>query len=374
MFVLRPFRRTLFLAVATTMFVVAMAGTARADRDSDRPYFYKGYDYGSQAMFNPAWVVINRGFDVLQMHIDSRNIFKLSYGGDFRNVVENAYEHPLRSISEQGWAKFFRTEIFPVSYTRTSARWTPNYSVHLLAGGMTFTSLREWSRANGLSEPAGVVVAAATIMASSLLNETLENAGVRGRNTDCIADLWFFDVGGMILFSFESVNRFFSRQVILSDWSLQPSFTFPSGELHNQGNYFAAKWPLPFYDNLRLFVHFGMGTMVGLSYKWNNGYSLSAAGGTKITRLLGATTSNVENTVQFAPSAGVFIDRNNSLLASLHVSNVSDYTVQLNLYPHAIFPRGPGIGLWSVVGRSGGVAMGVSYSRAFGLGAGYAKM
>lgn len=353
---------------------MAVSGTARAQGACDGPCFYKGYGYGSQALFNPAWVMVNRGFDVLQMHVDSRNIFKLEYGSDFVNVVENTYVHPLQSISEQGWAKFFQTEVFPVSYTRSSARWAPNYSVHLIAGGVTFTSLREWSRAQGLGEAAGVVVAAATVMGSALLNETLENAGVHGRNTDCIADIWFFDVGGILLFSFDSVNRFFSRQVIISDWSLQPSFTFPTGELHNQGNYFSAKWPLPFYERLRLFTYFGMGSLFGLSYKWNPEYSISAAAGTKVTRLLGSATSSVDNTVEFAPSAGLFVDRNNSLLASLQLSNVSDYTAQLNLYPHALYSGGPGMGLWSVVGRSGGFALGVSFSRVFGMGTGYAKM
>lgn len=350
--------------------------TVAPARAGDAParHFYHGYDYGSQSLVNPVWVFVNRGYDVIQLHLDSRRIFLLSYGSDARNVGDNLFIHPFRAIAEEGRGKFLREEIFPVSYTRSSARWPPNYALHLLGGGMTYTMLREWSEEQGLSKPWGVVIAASTILASAYLNETLENSGVAGRNTDAIADFWVFDVGGMLLFSFDGVNRFFSRTVVLADWSQQPSFTLPAGELHNQGNYFSAKYALPFYDPLRLFVHFGMGTLGGLSYELDGHYSVSAAAGYKVTRLENKGEGKVENAVTFAPSGGVFVDRNDSLLASLQVSNIKDYMVHFNLYPNAVLHTDPGIGLWTAVGHTGEFAAGLSWTRSLGIGVGYSNL
>jgi hypothetical protein len=111
--------------------------------------------------------------------------------------------------------------------------------------------------------PAPRVFSAVTLMASAFVNESLENKGFVGFNTDCIADIWVFDIGGMILFSFDWPNRFFSHTIVIADWSLQPSFTLPNGELHNVGNYFAAKWALPFYRRLSLFAWYGEATTAG---------------------------------------------------------------------------------------------------------------
>lgn len=334
------------------------------------PYFYKGYDYGSQALYNPLWVFLNRGYDVLQIHTGSRDIFRIDYATGGRNVAENLFVHPVGSVRDEGWKKFFREEIFPLSFTRDTARWIPNYTLHLIGGGVTFTSLREWSAAQGIDEPFATAIAAGTILGSAFVNETLENGSVVGRNTDAIADFWFFDLGGMLLFSIDGVNRFFSSILIVDDWSLQPTFTSPHGELHDQGNYFAAKLPLPLYPRLRLFGYYGLGTMGGLSYQVGRGYSVSAGFGSKVTRLVSHDAKSVDNGIAFAPSGGLFIDRNESLLASVQVSDAPDYFVQANVYPNALFRSDLGFGFWTAVAKDGAFAAGISITRALGVGVG----
>ena len=47
------------------------------------------------------------------------------------------------------------------------------------------------------------VLEGATLFAANLLNETLENNGVVGPNTDALADLYVFDLAGAVLFSFD---------------------------------------------------------------------------------------------------------------------------------------------------------------------------
>jgi hypothetical protein len=334
-------------------------------------YFYFGRDYGSEALYGPLWVFVNRGYDVLQDHVASRNIFDFDYRTNMANVARNIL-HPIPAISNDGWKTFFTEEIFPLSFTQSTARWTPNYSLHLIGGGMTYTALREWFE--DYHVPAPRVFSAFTLMAAAFVNESLENKGVVGFNTDCIADIYFFDIGGIILFSFDWPNRFFSQQVVVSDWSLQPSFTLPNGELHNTGNYFSAKWALPFYRRLALFTWFGEATTAGLSFSLDDEYSVSAAAGGAALHLVNQATQRVQNVVDFVPTAALFLDRRNSLLASLQVTGVDDYFIHFNLYPHAITARGPAIGLWGVVDKRARVAAGFAIGRPFGIGGGWSGL
>jgi hypothetical protein len=211
-------------------------------------------------------------------------------------------------------------------------------------------------------------------MAAGFVNETLENKGVHGRNTDAIADLYIFDIGGMILFSFDAVNRFFGEEVVIADWSMQPTFTARRGELHNQGNYFSAKWSLPFLPRLRLFTYFGETTAGGLSVRLGEGYSVSAAAGGAVVRLVNPSTRALESVVELAPTAAAFLDRNESLLASLQVADLEDSFIHLNLYPHVFSARGPAVGFWTIVDKQGRVALGISVSQLLGMGAGYSGL
>ena len=65
-----------------------------------------------------------------------------------------------------------------------------------------------------------------------------------------------------------------------------------------------------------------------------------------------------------------FGGRRESLLASVQVSETSYYRVSANLYPNAFFHMDPGIGLWTAVNGDGSFLVGVSITRALGLGVG----
>jgi hypothetical protein len=347
-------------------------GSGSSDGDgAPTRYFYFGHEYGSQALYGPLWVFINRGYDVLQDRVESRNVFALPYRANARNVLDNL-AHPISAIGQTGWGPFLTQEIFPLSFKKNTLRWAPNYALHLIGGGTTYTALREWFEDFGVPLPR--LFSAMTLLASALLNETLENKGVVGTNTDAVADIYFFDIGGIILFSFDWPNRLFSRHVIVSDWSLQPAFTLPNGELHNHGNYFAAKWALPFYPRLRLFTWFGEATTGGLSFALDDQYSISAAAGGSALHLVNQGTNTVQNTVDFVPTAAVFLDRRESLLASLQVTNKSDYFINLNIYPHALTSRGPALGVWTVVDKRAHVAAGIALGRPLGIGGGYSGL
>jgi hypothetical protein len=346
------------------------AETTSTDAPKER-YFYFGYDYGNQALYNPLYVFLNRGFDVLQVRVHNRDILHQDYELNGKNVLENL-GHPWRSIREEGVWKFTREEILPLSYKGQTKRWVPNYSLHLLGGGMTYRQLWEWY--DDYHVPLPWLFSATTTLATALVNETLENKGIVGRNTDAIADIYVFDLAGIALFSIDGVAKFFSKDVVIADWSLQPSFTYPGGDLHNQGNYYAAKWALPFYPKLSPLVYFGLGSLFGASYKLDGEYSISAAAGTKSSRLVGERDHSVRNNVVFAPSAALFLDRNNSLLAMLQIADVQDYFIQADIYPNAFFKTDPGFGLWAVMSQKADFVVGLTFTRALGFGLGAGKL
>jgi hypothetical protein len=336
--------------------------------------FYHNYDYGSEATFNPGTVLLNRGFDVMQLRPEGRGLFRQTYGRDAANVLRNVAS-PFKAIAKDGWGKFARQELLPLSFTPTTARWVPNYGLHLIGGGVTYSMLREWYEGQHVPLPAAFSVA--TMYGAAFINETLENAGVDGVNTDALADLYVFDLAGMLLFSIPAVNTFFSKYVIVADWSLQPALAVPTGDLHNVGNYYSVKIPVPFYERLRLFGYVGFSSMAGLSYKLSAQTSVSGAVGSRVANFENASTTQVENVVKLKPSAAIFFDRNNSLLASLQVSDVKDYFVHLNVYPGAltqlsggasVFSGLQGLGSFTVIARDGHWITGISLS-GFPLGA-----
>jgi hypothetical protein len=338
--------------------------------NSNKPYFYKGYDYGSQSLFNPLYLLLNRGYDVLQCRVNSRNIFKLEYEQNANNIFSNL-RHSNDNISEYGWKKFLTREVFPLNYSSDEARWIPNFSLHLIGGGMTYTELKEWAVYYSLPLPN--LISAGTIILAALLNETLENKGSKGRNTDAIADFYFFDLGGILLFSFDAVNKFFSTTLEMSDWSLQPSFTFPSGSLHNHGQYYSIKWAIPSGSILKFFCYFGLATLGGFSYRFSGDKSISIGLGGKTSRLLRFQSNPYDNKLEIALSGGIFFDINNSLMTSLIISDVEDYFCNLNIYPGLLRIGSFSSGFWAVLNKKGEFIFGLTVLYQLGVGIGYGR-
>ena len=103
-------------------------------------------------------------------------------------------------------------------------------------------------------------------------------------------------------------------------------------------------------------------------------YSISGAAGGAVVHIVNQATNTVLNTVTFVPTAALFVDRRESLLASLQVTNTDDYFIHLNVYPHAFWTRGPDVGVWGVVDKRARVAAGFAIGRPFGLGAGWSSL
>jgi len=334
-------------------------------------FFYKNYNYGSMALYNPVSLMLNRGYDIFQMRGEARSITEFNYRANTKKLFYDL-GHPISAIESYGYKKFLSHEIFPLIFDAEEARWLPNYTLHLIGGGMTYVSVNEWFTFHNVKYPK--LWAVLSTMSYAFMNETLENNSIKGRNTDAIADIYFFDLGGIILFSFKSFNQFFVKQVEWADWSGIASFIIPSATLHNNGQHFAIKYQRPFMKSWKLFAHIGLNGLGGLSYQLNSEHAISAGIGFRSANFTVASDSSMLSTVKIVGSCGVFWDRNNSLMASLVVSNSNEYFVELNIYPQVIKIRNFSPALWCVASKDGQIMLGIAAKKTLGVGLGFKSL
>lgn len=331
-----------------SVFAAMLVPSRMAAQDGEPYLFYHGRDYGSEALINPVSLMINGGFGILQYGNLKRNINDIRFGTGFRNVFANL-SHPGGSVREYGWGEFLSNEIFPTSLNRKNAQYWPNYQNHLIGGGMNYVEMKEWYRFHGF--PAPVLSAVATMAFYHLLNEAVENNAYVGTNVDPLADLLVFDPLGIALFSIGGVPEFFAHTLHLADWSLQPTWSPFTGTIENQGINYSVKWGLPFAEKFSLFYYWGLTGLLGLSYSPDGSESWSVGAGLRAKELVAADDAGQRRklTTTLTWNAGIFYDREGSLLWSLIVSGVSDYKVHLNVYPGAFDIAGfhPGV-FWAL--------------------------
>ena len=346
--------------VFLSAFIVLLPFIAYANNDTTR-YFYTHPDYGSQSTFNPLSVLLNGGYDIVQTGMYDAYLFRVPYWASAKNVLEN-FSHPVRQISRHGWGAFLGTEVFPTSLRIDRSQYLPNYTLHVLGGGATYRMLCEWSAAHDVPYPKLSAVVFAT--AYNFLNEVMENGPYIGVNVDPIADLWIFNPLGMLLYSSDKVARFFSSSVQVSDWSSMPFIDPIRGKIDNVSQNWAIKIPLPLVDRARLFVFLGMSEVAGLSYNVKNDIAVSGGGGFSVGDVVeadsGETTGRVM-TIKYSWNAGLFIDKGNSLLFSLLLSNSRTYKARANLYPLPDFHYGKfRPGFFTAIGRDNDAVFGIT--------------
>lgn len=305
----------------------------------DGYYFYHRYDYGSQAALNPFTVFVNGSYDMLQTREMSNRIATLDYNNSMRNVADNLL-HPFYAIDAYGWKDFLGTEIFPSSASMNNAQWVPNYTLHLIGDGLTYRTMTEWYRSRGVAHPA--LLAGLNCMAYEYMNEAVENGSNKSVNVDAIADFLVFDPLGLLLFSNDAVARFFGETLHAANWSSMPLLNARTGQLDNTSLSFSFKY-FPFQDRLGLFYYTGLNTVFGLTWRVNAEHSISAGGGVGTVGIIDIDQENGQrkSTAVLGKTAALFWDKNNSLLASLILSNQRLYTARLNVYPLPTSSRWP---------------------------------
>lgn len=332
---------------------------------AQEPYFYKGRDFGSESLYNPISVILNGSFDILQLDEKHRKLSEIRFGSGFKNVFNNIGD-PFPVLKRYKAKNFLQDEVLPLVPDKEHSQWWPNYELHLIGGGMTYTALKEWYQQHNFPSPA--VMSISTLAFFHLLNEAVENEAYVGDNADPIADIYLFDIGGVILFSFDNVNKFFKETLNMADWSLQPSLRLKDMSLQNNGQYFSMKWKLPFSEKWYLFHYFGMNGLVGLSYKYEDGSAISIGAGMRGKTLYEVDKMRHLLSLNLTWNVGAFYDVDNSLMASIMFSGQDKNFINANIYPGLIKFGKFSPGLWGVYHKDGTVILGISTIWAPGIG------
>jgi hypothetical protein len=319
-------------------------------------YFYEGRKYGSEQLVHPLRTIVNGGLGILQLDNRDDRVDEIDFKHGWQIVSKNV-GNPIASIENEGWDRFLKQEIAPFSTSVEGARYWPNYTLHVVGGGMSYRLCAEWFDYHGSSHPR--LLAAGTIFAYHVLNEVVEGADYTGYTTDPVADLMIFDPLGIVLFEFEGVSRFFGKTLSMAEWSYQPIYDPVTHRLENVGQNFVVRYPFPgALNRWSLMYTFGTHGEMGLSKKFDNGDSWSFCGG------FGASTlqdlGDGVRTVDLVPAAGLFWDRHNSLMASLLYAKTKAYQWRLNLYPGVLPLGAPMPGLFVAASHEGRLAAGVT--------------
>jgi hypothetical protein len=331
-------------------------------------YFYKNYRYGVQELYNPAYVIVNGGYDILQLQGYSRDVFNFNWKLNTRNVVENLI-NPFPTIKEIGWGRYITTEIFPLNFTPNGGQWIPNYFLHLMGSGMEYRMMTEWYRHHKV--PAPKLFSTLTILSAQFVNEVVENKNIVGTNGDPISDWYIFNVAGIAMFNSIKVSKFFSEELNMADWSFMPTVSFRDYTLQNSGQYFIYKWYIPRNPRWGIFTRWGMGTWAGLTYKLKDEHALTLSGGAKSHVFKIVDEAGKVSTTTLTWSVFMAWDKNNTPLATLNINGSDDYTVQANVYPGVVRIKKFSPGLWAVAGKDRSGAFGICAKYTLGLGVGY---
>ena len=355
-----PLRAAALAVVLTALAACAPhRGTVPAGR------FYAERPYGSEAEFNPLTEIVNEGFDMLRTDFADRHVLRFPYGIAAGNVA-HSLANPGRAWRRFGWGNVVRGELLPLSLRASGGgQWLPNYEFHLLGSGMISARMTEWYAAHGAPHPA--LLSGATMMSAHLLNEMIENGDSRLPNEDAVTDLYVFDLGGILLFGSDRVQRLFSERLELTNWPGQASFDVARRTLENAGQQYVLRVPLPRTSRVRLFYAFGVSTLGGVSVGRRGGTGVSLGVGADVVDNPVVDPATGRRTAVLRPNAGVFVDRGGSLLASLVRTSTSDALVTANVYPGVVRVLGLSPGVWVQALRGGGVRAGLAAPLGLGV-------
>jgi len=343
----------------------AATGAVKRDSIERATRFYANRPYGSEAQFNPVSIVLNEGFDQLRTS-PGRNIIGRPYGTAAETILRTI-THPERVLRHYGYRAWLRNEVFPLSLKGSGGgQWYPNYQLHLWGSGMTYIRLAEWYEQHGVeSHPR--LAAGMTAMAFHYLNEMIENNGLKIDNEDALTDLLLFDVGSIVLWNQEWMQRLFSGRVEMTDWPGQLSIGEPGTTMENQYSMVMARFPVPLTSRWKVMTTAGNAFLVGLSRRVADSAWVSVSGGFDPADNPIIDPATGRKTATLLPNVGLFYDRNSSLLISFISKGGSNIGSTLNVYPGALIPAKWMPGFWVQGVRGGGVRFGLVSRLGLGL-------
>jgi hypothetical protein len=293
---------------------------------------------------------VNTAFDTAQV---SRAFSQDDYWHNHERVLDRL-AHPIDSIEDDGgWDHLFRQEV-------ASSHVLPNLTLHLLGNGYDFRALAEWF--DQYHVPFPYLVAFVTSYAGYLGNEAIEVSNPKVDATDHIADLYFFNLLGNLLFMSDTVTDVVQNDLQFRNWPGQPVFDVRHQEILNASNNYIVR-PRIFGEKVRPFLYFGLHYFGGVSVLLPSEKSLSLGVGL-------ATVDPFADSVfdKVRPSGGLYWDDDDRLLASMIFNGTDDSIVRLNLYPD-VFPfRALDLGVFVGVADDGAPTFGIAIEKLWALG------
>jgi len=348
--------------------LVVLATAAAADEPDRTYYFYDRLPYGSERLISPLRTITSGGLGILEMDNRSNQLSDIHWENGWDNLWHNLF-HPIQAIEAKGWGEFVKSEILPFSVESGGAQYWPNYMNHLLGGGFSYRLMREWYRSRGFRHETAWSIG--TMATYHLLNETVEMDDKTGWRVDPVADVYIFNVAGILLFSSDSVARFFGQTLNMNDWSLLSYYDPARGTLENVQQKYMVRLRLGRTTPWHVFYQWGNSGELGLSRHLGRGRYLSGGFGFVAKNLV--KVDNISETAELAATAGLFYDRDGSLMASLQYARTKDVRWRVNLYPDLVRvgPFRPGLAVlwWRDGDVSAGVTLGSVPLLPTGLGA-----
>ncbi len=271
---------------------------------------YQKTKTGPYATFNPISYYFNTAFDTIQ----NPNYFsQKNYLENHEKILERTFNLKQGIKDGGGFENLLKNEIIGL-------RAMPNYFLHLLGSGYDFRMLAEWFQVNQYRSP--YVWAFIVSYISHLGNEALESSNEKDLNAhDHIADLLLFDLISKFIYMNPEYVRFLKHNLGMSSWPYQP-FINQDGLIENAGSNFILRPQIHNYQ-VKPFIHLGMQLLVGISFPYYS-YTLSMATGP-------AFTDPLRDKSRLA--LGIYLDREDSLLASLILNGTDRFRARLNIYP-----------------------------------------
>lgn len=196
---------------------------------SDNYIFYNPDGIGAHAFYTPWSIIIASGFE----EYASRPLNKLNLIEGQKNVL-TAIKSPFDTISEYGTENFIYQQLLPGFWqVQGTPSYLPNYLWHLIGGGFRFRMMSEYYRHHKFEYPE--LWSFVTLYAGHWINEAVQAQEFSGGSADALADLFFFDWIGKLLFMSTPVSEFFRDFFHLRDWTFQTSWDPLSNSLLNTG-------------------------------------------------------------------------------------------------------------------------------------------
>lgn len=337
-----------------------------------RFYFYRPENstFGSESQVGTLNVFLNGSYDMLRNGGHEKNILSWDYADGADHVWRNV-RNPFRTIGTFGWKQFVNQEIFNFTIGVKNAEFVPNIAGHTIGNGMQYAKLAEYYEHNNVPYPR--LLSGITSTAYQVMNEIVEAEGYRGINVDMVADLYIFNVAGIAIFSTEWGKQFFSETLPINEWSPQPLFEPVSGYLQNTGQQYYIRRKFDILGNWSPFMYYGVFTIFGASYAYDPENSVTVGAGRVVNKLReGRLRGFRKIDPQLDGTAGIFWDRNGSLMTSVLFTGPGLYNVQINVYPGVVSVAGFSPGFYLAAGEWDGFVAGITFSE-FPLGFGYGR-